>query len=283
MVRSQKLRQLLKQGTVVVPYTVNAFHAKIARLVGFQAVYMSGYGVAAERGYPDVGLITQTEMVQTAKYIVDAVDLPVICDADTGYGNPINVWRTTREYEAIGVSAIHIEDQTFPKKCGFFEKKNVISLEEHVQKIRAAVDARRNDDFIIIARSDALSVNGWKDTITRSKAYYYDAGADMIFVDGIRTMEDLKIYAKELKDLPRLFNCELRFPCSLGDVVEMGFQIMVVSATMLAMFKAIRDVLEEVKEKGVVSSHLTGVRDEMNVMLGVPEIYEMEKRYGCIR
>ena len=196
----QKLRELMDGGMVVSPFCLNAYHAKIAQLVGFEAVYMTGWGTAAERGYPDVGLITQTEMVENARYIADAVDLPVIADADTGYGNPINVWRTVREYESAGVAAIHIEDQVSPKKCGFFEGKQVIPSEENVQKIRAALDARRDKDFVIIARCDALAVNGWEDTIRRCRAYSY-AGADLVFVDGIRTTDDLKKFANDLKEL----------------------------------------------------------------------------------
>ena len=124
-----RLRQMLQSGTMVAaPFVLNAFHAQIAASLGFQAVYMTGFGTAAERGYPDVGLVTQTEMVQNARYIASAVDVPVLCDADTGYGNAINVTRTVREYEAAGIAGCHFEDQVFPKKCGFFEGKLVIPL-----------------------------------------------------------------------------------------------------------------------------------------------------------
>ena len=167
-----RLRQMLTSGTMVAaPFVLNAFHAKIAESLGFQAVYMTGFGTAAERGYPDVGLVTQTEMVENARYIANAIDIPVFCDADTGYGNAINVTRTIREYEMAGVAGCHIEDQVFPKKCGFFEGKLVVPLEEHVQKIRAALAARRDLDFVVIARTDALAVNGWEDVIRRCRAY----------------------------------------------------------------------------------------------------------------
>jgi 2-methylisocitrate lyase-like PEP mutase family enzyme len=115
---TKKLREMMSQGLVVTPFCLNAFHAKIAEWVGSKAIYMTGFGTAAERGYPDVGLLTQTEMVQNAKYIINSVDLPVVCDADTGYGGIINVVRTVREYEAVGAAAVHLEDQVFPKKCG---------------------------------------------------------------------------------------------------------------------------------------------------------------------
>src|SRR5919202_5644294 len=193
-----RLRAMLRSGTMMVaPFVLNAFHARIAEAIGFPVVYMTGFGTAAERGYPDVGLMTQTEMVENARYMASAVDVPVFCDADTGYGNPLNVTRTIREYERAGVAAIHLEDQVFPKKCGFFAGKQVIPLEEHVQKIRAALDARTDPDFAIIARCDAYAVTGWEDTVRRCRAYR-EAGADLVFVDGIKTREDLQRYATDL-------------------------------------------------------------------------------------
>ena len=192
MKATTRLRQMLSSDDMVVaPFVLNALHAKIAESVGFNAVYMTGAGTAAERGFPDVGLLTMTEMVANAKYIANAVDIPVICDSDSGYGNPLNVRRSVQEYEAAGVAAIHIEDQVFPKKCGFFEGKQVIPVEDHVQKIHAALDARRDPDFVIIARCDAYAVTGWEDTIRRCQAYV-EAGADVVFVDGIKSDEDIR-------------------------------------------------------------------------------------------
>ena len=187
-----RLRELLAaDGLIVAPFILNALHARIAESVGFNAVYMTGAGTSAEKGFPDVGMLTMTEMVTNARYIANAVDIPVICDADTGYGNALTTQRTVREYESAGVAGIHIEDQVFPKKCGFFEGKQVVPMEEHVQKIRAALDARRDPDFVIIARCDAYAVTGWEDTVRRCKAYR-EAGADMVFVDGIKSVEDLE-------------------------------------------------------------------------------------------
>ena len=145
---TSRLRELLAaDGLIVAPFILNALHARIAESVGFNAVYMTGAGTSAEKGFPDVGMLTMTEMVTNARYIANAVDIPVICDADTGYGNALTTQRTVREYESAGVAGIHIEDQVFPKKCGFFEGKQVVPMEEHVQKIRAALDARRDPDF----------------------------------------------------------------------------------------------------------------------------------------
>ena len=264
---------------VVAPFCVNAYHAKIAQMVGFEAIYMTGWGTAAERGFPDVGLITQTEMVQNARYIVNAVDVPVICDADTGYGNVVNVWRTVREYEAAGAAAIHIEDQVFPKKCGFFAGKQVIPMQEHVQKLRAALDARQNKDFVIIARCDALAVNGWEDTIRRCHTYH-EAGADVIFVDGIKTREELETYARELQDLPRLFNNVHRFPVLTQEIAKMGFKIMIAGGTHVVVFNAVKRALEELKEKGTVPPDMVDNKEEALDMLGLPAIYEMERRYA---
>lgn len=282
MKATTRLRKMIAEGLVVAPFCLNAYHAKIAQLVGFKAIYMTGFGTAAERGFPDVGLITQTEIVQNAKYITNAVDLPVICDADTGYGNPINVWRTVREYEAVGAAGIHIEDQVFPKKCGFFAGKQVIPMEEHVQKIKAAIDARQDKDFLIIARCDALAVNGWDDTIRRCRAYY-EVGADMIFVDGIKTMEDLQIYARELQDLPRLFNGGRVVRPTIEQLNEMGFKIFITGGTNQVVFFTIKKAFQQLKEAGFVSEELMGTpkdHEEMLDMLGLNKIYEMEKKYA---
>lgn len=282
MKATTRLRKMIAEGLVIAPFCMNAYHAKIAQLVGFQAIYMTGFGTAAEKGFPDVGLITQTEIVQNAKYITSAVDLPVICDADTGYGNPINVWRTVREFEAIGAAGIHIEDQVFPKKCGFFVGKQVIPAKEHVEKIKAALDAREDKDFLIIARCDALAVNGWGDTIRRCRSYY-EAGADMVFVDGIKTRQDLEIYARELSDLPRLFNGGRLVRPTIEELSQMGFKIFITGSTNQVVFVSVKQAFQQLKKTGFVSEDLMGTpadHEEILKMLGLPNIYEMEKKYA---
>jgi len=272
-----KLRQMLNSdGMIVAPFIMNALHAKIAEAVGFEAVYMTGAGTAAEKGFPDVGLLTMTEMVTNAKYIANAVNIPVVCDADTGYGNALNVQRTVREYEAAGVAGIHIEDQLFPKKCGFFEGKQVVPLEEHVQKIRAALDARTDPDFVIIARCDAYAVTGWEDTVRRCRAYR-DAGADMVFVDGIKTMDDLTNYARDLKDLPRMYNGDL---ASTREVEELGYRLMICGSTIWLVYRQVREAFEELKQNGKVDPARYGTRWDVAGLLGLDQIYELERKYG---
>jgi len=277
MKATTRFRQSLNSGAMVVaPFVLNALHAKIAEAAGFEAVYMTGSGTAAERGFPDVGLITMTEMVQNARYIAGAVSVPVICDADTGYGNPINVWRAVREYEDAGVAAIHIEDQVFPKKCGFFEGKDVIPQEEMVQKIRAALDARTDPDFTIIARTDAYAVTGWEDAVKRCRAYS-DAGAHMVFVDGIKTVDDLHTYADDLKELPRMYNGDL---LPTEEVGKLGYRLMICGSTIWMVYKAVRDAFEELKATGKVDPSRYATRLDVANLLGLQKIYEMEREYG---
>ncbi len=275
-----RLRESLnKKGMILAPFTYDAFTAKIAESVGFGCVYMSGFGTAMSKGYPDVGLVTQSEMVQNAREVVRSVSVPVIADADTGYGNPINAWRTVREYESAGVAGIHIEDQVFPKKCGFFEGKQVIPMDEAVQKLRAALDARRDPNFVIIARCDALAVNGWEDTVRRCKAYA-QAGADAVFVDGIKSVDDLRTYARDLKDIPRMYNGDL-IPAK--EVEKLGYKIMIHRGPMFALYRFVRDLMQELKDTGQIDKARIGdsvvLRKEIANLLGLPQIYDMENKY----
>jgi 2-methylisocitrate lyase-like PEP mutase family enzyme len=277
MKATAKLRQMLNSdGLIVAPFVLNALHARIAESVGFDAVYMTGAGTAAERGFPDVGLLTMTEMVANAKYIANAVDIPVICDADTGYGNPLNVQRTVREYEAAGVAGVHFEDQLFPKKCGFFEGKQVIPVEEHVQKIRAALDARTDPEFVVIARCDAYAVTGWEDTISRCNAYM-EAGADMVFVDGIKSESDIQNYARDMAGLPRMYNGDLM---NTKDIDALGYKLMICGSTIWLIYQQVKDSFEELKATGAVDPSRFATRWDVASLLGLGEIYELERKYG---
>lgn len=262
---------------LVAPFVYDGLQAKIAEQTGFAAVYMTGFGTAAARGYPDLGLLTMTEMVQNVRAIANAVNVPVICDADTGYGNPVNVWRTVREYEAAGAAALHIEDQVFPKRCGFLAGKQVIPLDEMVPKVRAACDARRDPNFVIIARTDALAVNGWDDVVVRARAYRA-AGADLIFVDGIRTTDDIKQYAAALADLPLLYNGGL---LPVKELAAYGFKLTIHTGTLMAAFVHFRKAMRQLKETGSLDLPVTGqLFKELIEMLGVPETEALAKKYA---
>ena len=262
---------------VVAPFVYDCLQARIAEQTGFDSVYMTGFGTAAARGFPDLGLLTMTEMVQNVRAIAHAVKVPVICDADTGYGNPLNVWRTVREYEEAGAAALHIEDQVFPKKCGFLAGKQVIPQPEMIAKVRAACDARRDPDFVIIARTDALAVNGWDDVVSRTRAYRA-AGADLIFVDGIRTLEDLKNYAAKLGDLPTLYNGAL---LPIPELAGYGFKLTIHLGSLMAAYVNFRDALRQLKETGAMSVSFDGrVFRELTELLGVPETEALAKKYS---
>ncbi len=272
-----RLRALLNSSEMVVaPFIFDAFQAKIAQAAGFQTVYMTGFGTAASRGFPDVGLLTMAEMVENVRFIANAIDIPLVCDADTGYGNPVNVYRTVREYEAAGAAALHMEDQVWPKRCGFLSGKQVIPLADMVPKVQAACDARRSEDFVIIARTDALAVNGWEDVIQRARAYR-EAGADLIFVDGIKTHDDIERYVQELGDLPLLYNGQL---LPVQELAKFGFKLTIYSATLMAAYIRMRDAMRELKTTGSIAQDAGWESfEELTDLLGVPEAMEIGKKY----
>jgi len=283
MKATTQLRTLLSKDEILLaPFTYDAFAARIGQEVGFKAIYMSGFGVSMSKGVPDIGLLTQTEMIENATYMAQAIDIPLIADADTGYGNPLNAWRTIRDYQRSGVAGVHIEDQVTPKRCGFFEGKEVIPKEEAVQKIRSAVDARTDPDFVIIARSDALVVNGWEDTVARCLAYH-EAGADLVFVDGIQNLKDLEAYAKLLKPVPRMYNGEL----PLAESRRLGFKIQIHRGPMFSLHTAITSFMKELLETGSMSEYANGngtlLRKAITKTLDLDSFQEMESRYAAHR
>jgi 2-methylisocitrate lyase-like PEP mutase family enzyme len=273
-----QLRQLLNGPEMLVaPFVYDCMQAKIAEHTGFKAVYMTGFGTAAAQGFPDLGLLTMTEMVRNVRALAQAVRVPLICDADTGYGNPVNVMRTVREYEDAGAAALHIEDQVWPKKCGFLAGKQVIPMAQMVPKVRAACDARRDPNFVIIARTDALAVNGWDDVVERCNAYR-EAGADLVFVDGIRTLDDLRQYASKLGHLPLLYNGAL---LPVAQLAQYGFKLTIHTGTLMAAYVRMRDAMRELKETGVLDIPITGrVFSELVELMGVPETEALAKKYG---
>src|SRR5437667_11939485 len=198
--RQELWRLIGKTGYTIVPGAYDTLTARLVEAAGFAAVYLTGGGYSRASGYPDLGLLTLTENTQFIGRTVEAVGIPVIADADTGYGNAINVIRTVREYEKSGVAAFHIEDQVAPKKCGHYEGKEVISTAEMVGKIHAAVDTRRDPDLVIIARSDARAVEGLQAAIDRVNAYL-EAGADVGFVEAPQNVEELRIVGRQVAGL----------------------------------------------------------------------------------
>src|ERR1700758_4375866 len=222
-----RLRALLKQdGMIVAPGAYDCISARVIAQAGFPAVYMSGAGTAAMLGYPDFGLVTMSEMAENAARLAAAVSVPVIADADTGYGNELNVTRTVREYERRGVAGLHIEDQGFPKKCGHLDNKVIVSLDEYLAKIRAAVAARRDPDFLVIARTDSRAVLGFDEAIRRANAALA-AGADMAFVEAPQTMEEVAAVPRLVKG-PCLLNVVWRGKTpelTFGDAERLGYRL----------------------------------------------------------
>jgi 2-methylisocitrate lyase-like PEP mutase family enzyme len=272
-----RLREMLARGQMIVaPFVFDCLQAKLAETTGFEAVYMTGFGTAAARGFPDLGLLTMTEMVANVRAIAQSVNIPVICDADTGYGNALNVFRTVREYEDAGAAALHIEDQVFPKRCGFLEGKQVIPLEEMVPKVRAACDARRDPELVIIARSDALAVSGWDDVERRCRAYR-EAGADLIFVDGIRTLDDLKNYAGRLGDLPLLYNGAL---LPVAELAKCGFKLTIHIGTLMAAFERMRDAMRELMATGEIKGNGLGSFRDFVKLMNVEEYQALGNKYA---
>ena len=254
-----KFRQLLNQpGIIQAPGAYDCLTAKLIQQAGFPAVYMTGAGTSvAQLGYPDLGLATMTDMIANAGSIADILDVPLIADADTGYGGILNVRRTIRQYERAGVAAVHIEDQEMPKRCGHLDDKKVVSAQDMVQKIRAAVDARTDDDFTIIVRTDSIAVTGWEDAMYRCEQYM-KAGADALFVEALRTPEEVEQVAKNL-DIPLLYNFveSGKSPLlSAADLDKFGFKIVIYPASaLLSVTHIVEQVMAQLKGTGT-TAHL---------------------------
>ena len=274
-----KFRQLLKEpGIIQAPGAYDCLTAKIIEGAGFPAVYMTGAGTSVARlGYPDLALATMTEMVDNAASITGVVEVPVIADADTGYGGVLNVRRTVRQYEQAGVAAIHIEDQESPKRCGHLDDKKVISTADMVQKIRAAVDARTDDDFTIIVRTDSIAVTGWDDAMHRCEEYM-KAGADVLFVEALRTPEEVERAAKNL-DVPLLFNFVESGKSPLLSAAELerfGYKIVIYPASaLLSVTHVVGQVMAQLKEKGT-TVHL------MDNMVSLEDCFEVMGLSGML-
>jgi 2,3-dimethylmalate lyase len=282
-----RLRELLASGeTILAPGAFDALSARLVEEAGFPAVYMTGFGTsAALLGRPDVGLLTMTEMADNAARIAACVDIPLIADADTGYGNPINVIRTVGAYEAAGAAGIHIEDQVAPKKCGHMDGKLVIPAGEMAQKVRAAVEARSDPDFVIIARTDARAVEGLDSALDRARQYR-DAGADVLFVEAVTSQDEAAAVTRALPGVPLLFNWAeggKTPPVSLERLRELGYRIVIFPiSALLASAAAMRRILGEIASSGTPAAALPGLPafGEFTDFIGLPQVRQAEQRYA---
>lgn len=283
----QLKKMLLEKRALVMPGAYDALSAMLIEKAGFKALQVSGFGLAASYlGKPDVGLLTQTEMVTLTKNIVNAVDIPVMADGDTGFGNAINVIRTVLEFENAGCVGMNLEDQVFPKKCGHMEGKQLVTLEEMVLKIEAACDARRDPDFVINARTDAISVVGIDEAIKRGKAYA-KAGADLIFVEAPKTKEEIKRIVNEI-DAPVSINLfdgvkGGKTPLmGIEELRELGVaRVSIPVGTAFAVVRGVGNYLEALAKEGIIPGRydLVITFDEWKELVGLPKIKELEKRY----
>jgi 2-methylisocitrate lyase-like PEP mutase family enzyme len=281
----QTLKKLLQRDKLLVaPGCFDGLSARLVEEAGFEAAYLSGGAVARSMGIPDIGLVTMSEAIERAAQVVSAIKIPIIADADTGYGNAVNLVRTVREFERIGVAAIHIEDQVTPKRCGHLDGKEVVSLPEIEQKIAAALAARSDRDFCIIARTDARAVNGMDDAINRAKAFA-KLGVDAIFVEAPQSEEELAEIPRRLPGIPLLVNVFKggKTPMLPAERLEkMGYRIAIYpSETQRGAIHAMRNALATLKREGTTESidaSLTTFKERDRVV-GLDDWQKIEREY----
>jgi carboxyvinyl-carboxyphosphonate phosphorylmutase len=270
---------------IVLPGVFDALSARIAEQVGFDAMFQTGYGSAAALlGMPDYGLLNAGETIDNARRIVQAVNVPVLVDADTGYGNPLNVWRLVRDLQSLGAAGIFLEDQIWPKRCGHMTGKDVISTDNYIPKLKAALEARKNKDFIIVARTDARAPLGLEEAIKRGEAYR-KAGADVIFVEAPRSIEELKKIANHI-DAPLVANMieeGITPNLSAKELLKMGYRIAVfpLSGLYAATF-AIKEVFIELKKNGMTKRRrkMMVTFKDFNKFVDLQRYMALEKAYA---
>ena len=291
--KPRRLRELIAQGTVVLPGAFNVLTAMQIERAGFDAVYVSGAGIAAARGLPDIGLLSMAEVVADAGAIARSVAIPALADADTGYGPPLSVMRTVEVFEQAGLAGLHLEDQESPKKCGHLPDKRLVAVAEMAQKIGAAAQARRDRDFLIVARTDARAVEGLDGAVKRARAYV-DAGADAIFPEALESAEEFKAFAQALKKdrlaVPLVANMTEfgKTPyLTVKEFEALGYRLVLFPVTALRVAtQAIEAMLEELRSLGTQQRSLDKMqtRQRLYELLRYAE-YEkwdddIEKRYG---
>ncbi|WP_375469464.1 oxaloacetate decarboxylase [uncultured Nostoc sp.] len=285
MSSSQKLRQLLaRPEIIIIPGVYDCLGAKLVEQTGFEVVVTSGFGIAASTlGLPDYGFVTATEMLYSVGRIAQSVNIPLIADLDTGYGNALNVVRTIKDAVQLGVAGVLLEDQEWPKKCGHFEGKRVIPQAEHVGKIRAAVEARGDSGLVIIARTDVRASLGLEEAIARGRAYIA-AGADILFVEAPQSIEELKAIAAAFPDVPLVANIVEggKTPeVSVAELQQLGFQIVFFPLTaLLAVTKVMTACFLHLKEQGTTTElpDLVSFQD-FQELVGVPQYLQIEQKF----
>ncbi len=279
----RRLRQAWQKETVAIPGVFNALVARMAERLGFAAIYQSGAVLSAAAGVPDVGLLSLTEFVEQARTVAQATSLPLLCDADTGFGEALNVERAVRQFEAAGVAGIHLEDQQLPKRCGHLSGKQLVEPEVMAAKLRAAVAARRDPDFVIMARTDARGVHGLADAVRRAHLYL-EAGADAIFPEALESVEEFAQFAREVK-APLLANMTEFGRSPLLDVptlAKLGYRMVLFPVTTFrAALRAAQETLQAIKAHGHqrerVSQMLT--RAELYDLLGYSDFEARDRAY----
>lgn len=287
MSAAQKLRELLaRPEIIVIPGVYDCLGAKLAQQSGFEVVATSGFGIAASTlGLPDYGFLTATEMLYSVGRIAQSITVPLIADLDTGYGNALNVMRTIKDAVQLGLAGVLLEDQEWPKKCGHFEGKRVVSLEEHAGKIRAAVEARGDSGLVIIARTDARAPLGLEAAIARGRAYIA-AGADVLFVEAPQSVEELKAIASAFPDVPLVANIVEggKTPeISTAQLQQLGFKIVFFPLTaLMAVTHVMNACFQHLKTQGTTANlpDLVSFKDFQELM-GVPQFLQTEKRFAA--
>ena len=279
----QVLREMLEKPEIIVaPGCYDVLSARLIEQAGFKAAFMTGFGASGSiLGQPDYGLMTMNEMATVCANMTSVLNIPLIADVDTGYGNPLNVYRTIQEFERAGVAAVHIEDQVFPKRCGHMEKKAVIPVEEHCEKIRACIDARK--EMLIIARSDSRATHDINEAISRVNAYF-DAGADIVYIDAPHSVEELRMIGQQAKGYKFVNQVEFgKTPLiKTQEMQDLGFDIVIYPvASIFVAAKAMQKLFAELKEKNTTRDYLDNMTTfkEYTDIVGMPQLVEIEQKY----